>query len=257
LDAIFITGTAGSGKSSLTSRIVQWYNDNQVFAIVINLDPGAINLPYTPDIDIRNYVDIKKLMTDFGLGPNGSLIMAADLVATRLDEIQKEVDSINPDYIILDTPGQIELFVYRTSGPYFVSNFRCDNKVNIFTLDGTLISSPINYVSIGLLAASVRMRLKIAQVDVMTKKDLVVQKILEIKKWSSSRVMLEEAIESDAENERASADHKILSRDILRALYRHGIISSPILYSSMTMEGMVNLTGALSRILTLGEQSYD
>jgi GTPase SAR1 family protein len=257
LDAIFITGTAGSGKSSLTSKIVQWYNDNHAFAITINLDAGAINLPYTPDIDIRNYVDIEKLMTEFNLGPNGSLIMAADLIATRIDEVQKEVDSANPDYIVLDTPGQIELFVYRTSGPYFVTNFQCDNKVNIFTLDGTLISSPINYVAIGLLAASVRMRLNIPQIDLMTKKDLVAQKIPDINKWSSSRVKLEEAIESVSENEHASSDHKILSRDILRALYRHGVISAPILYSNITMDGIVNLTGALSRILSLGEQEYD
>jgi GPN-loop GTPase len=257
LNAIFITGTAGSGKSSLTSKMVQWYNDNQAFAVTLNLDAGAINLPYTPDIDIRNYIDLEKLMTEFNLGPNGSLVMAADLIATKIDEVQKEVDSTNPDYVIVDTPGQIELFVYRTSGPYFVSNFQCDNKVNIFTLDGTLISAPINYVAIGLLAASVRMRLDVPQVDVMTKKDLVSERIPDISKWSSSRVKLEEAIESRTENQRASSDHKILTRDILRSLYRQGIISAPILYSNITMEGIVNLTGALSRILSLGEQTFD
>ena len=53
--------------------------------------------------------------------------------------------------MIIDTPGQIELFVYRASGPYFVTNFRSDNKVNIFTLDGMLVSTPINYVSIALI----------------------------------------------------------------------------------------------------------
>jgi GPN-loop GTPase len=91
----------------------------------------------------------------------------------------------------------------------------------------------------------------------MTKKDLVTQKIPDIIKWSSSRVKLEEAIESGSENERTSSDHKILSRDILRALYRQGVISAPILYSNITMDGIVNLTGALSRILSLGEQTYD
>ncbi|MGB8188686.1 MAG: ATP/GTP-binding protein, partial [Nitrososphaeraceae archaeon] len=165
MDAIFVTGTAGSGKSSLTSKIVEWYSDNGAFAITLNLDPGVMNLPYKPDVDIRNYVDIEKLMTEFNLGPNGALIMAADLVATKLDEIQSEVDGLNPDHVIIDTPGQIELFVYRASGPYFVTNFRSDNKVNIFTLDGMLVSTPINYVSIALIAASVRMRLKIAQID--------------------------------------------------------------------------------------------
>jgi len=257
LDTIFITGTAGAGKSLLTSKIVQWYNDNKAFAITLNLDPGVIDLPYTPDIDIRNYVSIQQLMSDYGLGPNGSLIMAADLAATKMDDLQREADMLNPDYVIVDTAGQMELFVYRNSGPYFVSNFKSDNKANIFTLDGALISNPLNYVSVGLLAASVRMRLKISQVDVVTKKDLIIQKIPSILKWSSSRVTLEEAIDSDLQYERSTADYKIIIKDILHAMYRTGVIHSPILYSNMTMDGMVNLTGALSRIFTRGEQMYD
>lgn len=257
MDSIFITGTAGAGKSLLTSKIVQWYNDNKAFAITLNLDPGVTELPYSPDVDIRNYVNIQQLMSDYGLGPNGSLIMAADLVATKMDDLQREVDMLNPDYVVVDTAGQMELFVYRNSGPYFVSNFKSDNKANVFTLDGALISNPMNYVSIGLLAASIRMRLKISQVDVITKKDLIMQEVRNILKWSSSRVTLEEAIDSVTQYERSTADYRILSKDILRALYRIGVIHSPILYSSMTMDGMVNLTGALSRIFTRGEQTYD
>ena len=30
------------------------------------------------------------------------------MIATKMDEIQKEVDGLNPDYVIVDTPGQIE-----------------------------------------------------------------------------------------------------------------------------------------------------
>ena len=257
MDSIFITGTAGAGKSLLTSKIVQWYNDNKAFAITLNLDPGVTELPYTPDVDIRNYVNIQQLMSDYGLGPNGSLIMAADLVATKMDDLQREVDMLNPDYVVVDTAGQMELFVYRNSGPYFVSNFKSDNKVNVFTLDGALISNPMNYVSIGLLAASIRMRLKISQVDVITKKDLIMQEVRNILKWSSSRVTLEEAIDSGTQYERSTADYKILSKDILQTLYRIGLIHSPILYSNMTLDGMVNLTGALSRIFTRGEQTFD
>ena len=257
MDAIFVTGTAGSGKSSLTSKIVEWYSDNGAFAITLNLDPGVMHLPYKPDVDIRNYVDIEKLMTEFNLGPNGALIMAADLVATKLDEIQSEVDGLNPDHVIVDTPGQIELFVYRASGPYFVTNFRSDNKVNIFTLDGMLVSTPINYVSIALIAASVRMRLKIAQIDVMTKRDLIADRIQDIMRWASSRLLLEKAIDSDAGQQQTSTDYKILTRDILQSMYRNGVMQTPIPFSNLTMNGMLNLTGSLSRVLSQGEEKFD
>ena len=42
--------------------------------------------------------------------------MANDLIASKIDQIQNEVDQINPDYLIVDTPGQIELFAYTPVG---------------------------------------------------------------------------------------------------------------------------------------------
>src|SRR6201997_5501340 len=103
MDAIFITGTAGSGKSLLTSRLLQWYVDRKSFPISINLDPGAVSLPYEPDVDVRDYIDINTLMEKYDLGPNGSLVMASDMIATRLGEIQDEVNDLNPDYALIDT----------------------------------------------------------------------------------------------------------------------------------------------------------
>src|ERR687891_2314508 len=159
MESIFITGTAGSGKSLLTSRLLQWYKDSQSYPISLNLDPGAVNLPYEPDVDVRNYIDINTLMETYDLGPNGSLVMASDMIATKIEDIQNEVYDLNPDYVLIDTPGQIELFAFRSSGPYFVSNFFSDNKVTLFTIDGTLAESPINYVSLMFLSQSVKLRL--------------------------------------------------------------------------------------------------
>ena len=252
MDAIFITGTAGSGKSLLVSRLLQWYRDNQSFPITLNLDPGAINLPYTPDVDIRDYIDIQTLMESYDLGPNGSLVMASDMIATRLDEIQNEVETLNPDYIIVDTPGQIELFAYRASGPYIVSNFRSDNKVTLFIFDGMLVSSPINYVSVALLASSIKLRLKISQVNVLTKRDLIVEKLKYILEWSTSSISLESALSNEKD-----AEFSLLSKDLVRGMSKGGFMQSLIAVSSITMNGMVNLAGALARILNQGEELRD
>ena len=80
------------------------------------------SLPYTCDIDVRDYVDIVSIMQQYDLGPNGALIMAYDLIASKIDNIQNEVNRINQDYLIVDTPGQIELFAYRASGHFLVEN---------------------------------------------------------------------------------------------------------------------------------------
>ena len=252
MESIFITGTAGSGKSLLTSRLLQWYKDNQSYPISLNLDPGAVNLPYEPDIDVRNYIDINTLMETYDLGPNGSLVMASDMIATKLEDIQNEVDNLNPDYIIIDTPGQIELFAFRASGPYFVSNFHSDNKVTLFLFDGMLVSCPINYISIALLASSIKLRLKTAQVNVLTKRDLIIEKIQCILEWSSSSTSLESALNNERDTE-----YSLLSKDLARSMAKGGFMQNIIAVSSLTMSGMVNLSATLSRILNQGEEIRD
>src|SRR6476620_8037531 len=244
MDTIFLAGTAGSGKSLLTSRLLQWYKDNKSFPISLNLDPGALNLPYKPDVDVRNYIDLDTLMERYELGPNGSLIMASDMIATRLDEIQNEVDSLNPDYVIVDTPGQIELFAFRESGPYFISNFWADNKVNLFIFDGVVVSSPINYSSIALLASSVKLRLKIAQINVLTKRDLIIDRLRDVLEWSNSHFALEFALNNEKDLERS-----LLSKDLAKSMSKGGFMQTLLAVSNLTMNGMINLSAALDRIL--------
>ena len=248
MNAIFITGTAGSGKSLLTSRLLKWYSDNNAFPISLNLDPGAVGLPYDPDVDVRNYVDIASIMESYGLGPNGSLVMASDMIASKIDEIQKEVDGLNPDYVIVDTPGQIELFAFRASGPYFVSNLHADSKVSIFAIDGVLVSSPINYVSISLVASSVKLRLKTAQINVLTKRDLVIEKLRDIMDWAGSHTALERALEGERD-----AEYSLLSKDLARSMSKGGFAPGLVAVSSLTMDGIVNLAAALARTLNQGE----
>jgi GPN-loop GTPase len=252
MDAIFITGTAGSGKSLLTSRLLQWYVDRKSFPISINLDPGAASLPYEPDVDVRDFIDLNTLMEKYDLGPNGSLVMASDMIATRLDEIQDEINALNPDYILIDTPGQIELFAFRASGPYFVSNLQSDNKANLFIYDGMLVSSPINFVSIALLASSVKLRLKIAQVNILTKRDLIVDKLRHILEWSSSAFSLESSLDNEKD-----AEYSLLSKDLVRSMTKGGFLQNVIPVSSMTLNGMVNLSAALARIVSQGEEAKD
>jgi hypothetical protein len=246
--AVFVAGTAGSGKSLLTSRLVQWYRDRGAFAATLNLDPGVASLPYEPDIDVRDIIDIGTLMENFGLGPNGALVMASDMIATKMDELQSQVDELNPDYVIVDTPGQIELFAFRASGPYFVSNLQVDNKATIFAFDGTLVSSPINFVSIALLASSVKLRLKTAQINALTKRDLVVDRLKEILEWAGSSHALEIALNGEKETE-----YSLLSKDLSRSMAKAGFAPGLVAVSSITMNGILNLSAALARTLNQGE----
>ena len=80
--------------------------------------------------------------------------------------------------MIIDTPGQMELFAYRTSGPFFIQNINADDKVNVFLYDATMITSPSNFVSVSLLAASIKLRLGLPTINVMTKTDLIPDRLI-------------------------------------------------------------------------------
>lgn len=191
-------------------------------------------------------------MQQYDLGPNGALVMAADLIASKIDEIQNEVNRVNPDYLIVDTPGQIELFAYRSSGRFLIDNITSEEKTNIFLFDGALITTPVNFVSIALLATSIRLRLNLPTVNVLTKTDLIGANLKNILQWSTSLSTLENAIAKDADG-----DTYALTTNILRGLNLSGFAQGLIPISNVTGDGFVNLEGALSRILNLGEEVED
>ena len=148
-----------------------------------------------PDIDVRDFVDISSIMNQYDLGPNGSMIMASDLIASKIDLIEEQVNTVNPDYLIIDTPGQIELFAYRQSGQFFIKNITADEKINLFLYDGPMVTTPLNFVSIALLATSIKLRLGVPTINLITKTDLLEEKLQDVLGWSSNMAKLENRIQ--------------------------------------------------------------
>ena len=91
MNIIFFVGMAGSGKSSLVGNFKEWLKLNEQNAIAVNLDPGVINLPYNPDIDVRTQISLEDIMGKYQLGPNGALIVAADLIGDSIETIRDEL----------------------------------------------------------------------------------------------------------------------------------------------------------------------
>ena len=252
MKAIFLTGTAGAGKTLLASKINEYYTKNGAFSAILNLDPGVDTLPYSPDIDVRDFVDIQSIMNQYELGPNGSLIMASDLIASKIDVIGEQINAVNPDYLIIDTPGQIELFAYRQSGQFFIKNIEADDKVNLFLYDGPMVTTPINFVSIALLSTSIKLRLSLPTINLITKIDLIEEKLQNILEWSSNMELLEKALSEQTDGETYS-----LTTNILRSLGVVGLSEKIIPISNSTGVGMENLHSALSRIINMGEEIED
>ncbi len=247
---VFIIGTAGSGKSLLTAAFSEWLKMSKQNVTVVNLDPGALKLPYSPDVDVRNYVNVGDLMEKYGLGPNGALIMAADLIADEIDEISKEIEDLTSDIVLVDTSGQMELFAFRASGPHIASELTKEPKAIVYLFDTAFSLNPLNYVSNLFLSAAVYNRFLVPQVHLLSKSDLLSKEnVNKVVDWSASPQALENAIE-----QKLTGTRRLLSRNMMRAIYQLGLRFLLIPVSAKTNEGMINFNTALERILAGGEK---
>ncbi|HXY56193.1 MAG TPA: ATP/GTP-binding protein [Nitrososphaerales archaeon] len=249
MDVTFVTGTAGSGKSLLTSALKNWYVNRGEDAIAVNLDPGVVDLPYEPDVDVRDKIQLQEVMQEYGLGPNGALILAADLTATKIAEIQDEIDSFRAENVIIDTPGQTELFAFRESGEFIVSEVKADSKVLLFLVDPLLAGTPANFLSLALLSASVGLRLNIPKITVLTKRDIARDGVRRIAEWSKDTRVFEDAL-AETKNGEQYALYSELFRSIRKLSF--GADLYPV--SSTTQEGLIALVGEMSRIARGGEE---
>ena len=246
----FVVGMAGSGKSLLTASFSEWLREQEQNVATVNLDPGALELPYEPDVDVRAYVTVEEVMEKYGLGPNGAMIAAADLMATYVDELEAEVRGLGPDIAIVDTPGQMEVFAFRPSGIFLVQGLTNWPKAIIYLFDACFSREPANFVANIFMASAVYHRFFTPQVYALTKCDLVepgdVKRMVE---WSSRPTSLLDALEMSLRG-----DRRLIARDFVRAVCRTGLSFPLIPVSSTTCQGFLNLNMALERAVSGGER---
>ncbi|RLE57702.1 MAG: GTPase [Thermoprotei archaeon] len=246
---VFVVGPAGSGKSTLVAALYNWLIEHDMDTIIVNLDPAAEWLPYTPDVDVREYVTARKLMEEYNLGPNAAIIAAADYIALNAEEIQREINDLRPGYVLVDTPGQIELFVFRAVGPHIVNTLSAERAAVLFLFDVVFASRPASFVSAMLLSLSCYYRLQRPQLNVLTKIDLVERKVVdEICEWAENVDELYSRIELEH-----SGFEREISRDVCSLLSKVWSMTRVLPVSAKTGEGIDSLYAVLQQIYVGGE----
>jgi GTPase SAR1 family protein len=211
---VYFIGTAGSGKSTLTYNFKQWMNNRGLDAITVNLDPGADNLSYDPDVDIRDWISLKEIMESYNLGPNGAQIAAADMLALNTTDIKKSIEKFKTDYVLIDTPGQLELFVFREAGKYIIKFLNPERSIIGYILDPALAKTASGFLSQLLLSINTSFRLGHPQINILSKVDLLNEEELDqLKKWVDESEELENAI-----LEEKATIYREMSEGILRLI---------------------------------------
>jgi len=247
---VFIIGTAGSGKSLLTSSFSQWLRIEEQNVAILNMDPGAVNLSYSPDVDVRDYISINAIMEEYGLGPNGALVLASDLIADKAENLGRELEESDPEIVLVDTPGQMELFAFRASGPYIASELTKEPKVILYLFDSVFSTDPLNFVSNMFLSSAVHTRFLLPQIHILSKCDLLPEdEVNNIIGWSEDITELEKATD-----QRLDETKRLLSRNLVQAIYYLGLDFTLIPVSSKTNEGFTEVCAFIERISKGGEK---
>ncbi|AMD21569.1 HFL287Wp [Eremothecium sinecaudum] len=200
LTTVICIGMAGSGKTTFMQRLNTHLHTAKEPPYVINLDPAVLNVPYGVNIDIRDSIKYKKVMENYNLGPNGAIVTSLNLFSTKIDQVinlvEKKRDSFK--HCIIDTPGQIECFVWSASGSIITESFASTFPTVIaYIIDTPRNSSPTTFMSNMLYACSILYKMKLPMIVVFNKTD--VTKADFAKTWMTDFEAFQEALKSDQE----------------------------------------------------------
>ncbi len=160
---VVVLGPAGSGKSLLTCRFGGYLLKEDYSVKFLNLDPGCLDVPYHCDFDIRERFTVEKIMAKEGLGPNGAVLRAMDMLS------ETKIPQLDGDFVLFDTPGQLEVFAFRSSGPKIIDQL--SDPIGIFIIDATIGANDLP--SAYLYSLAISYRLGIDTLRVVNKVDLL------------------------------------------------------------------------------------
>lgn len=173
---ILCVGMAGSGKTTFLQRMNSDLHAAKKAPYVLNLDPAVHDLPYGANIDIRDTVNYHKVMDDYGLGPNGAITTSLNLFATKIDQVMNIVEKRSDQFsnILVDTPGQIEVFMWSASGQIITDAFASAGPTMIaYIIDTPRCTSPATFMSNMLYACSILYKTKLPMIIVFNKGDVI------------------------------------------------------------------------------------
>lgn len=176
---MLVMGPAGAGKTTFCSALIQHLRNNKRSCFYINLDPAAEDFAYQPDLDIKDLISLEDVMEEMGLGPNGGLIYCFEFLLENLDFLTEAIDPVTEEYlIIIDMPGQIELYTHIPVVPALVKHLTRTGALNVnlcatYLLESTFVVDRAKYFAGTLSAMSAMIMLEIPHVNVLSKMDLV------------------------------------------------------------------------------------
>jgi len=246
---VFVAGTAGAGKTTFVRAFADWMKSSGYDASVVNLDPGLEGGELEPDVDIREWVRLADLQDEYGLGPNGAQVAAADMIALKIFEVKQAIEDVRGDYVLIDTPGQIELFAFREASKAIVEALGGDRAALAFLFDPGLARNAAGFVSLLMLSATVEFRFRLPLVNVLAKADVLsADQLSEILAWGEEPGRLYDAVQAGTPTPDVQ-----LSTELFRAIEVMGPLAGLLPTSAKDRTGLDGFYRECQRVFAGGE----
>ena len=217
-------GPAGAGKTTFCNAMIQHLQTTRRSCFYVNLDPAAETFNYEPDLDIRELITLEDVMEEMGLGPNGGLIYCFEFLLQNLDFLSEALDPLSEEYlIIIDMPGQIELYTHVPLLPSLVNFLSRAGPLNInlcaaYLLESTFVVDKAKFFAGTLSAMSAMLMLEMPHVNILTKMDQVRDMVSrkEMRRFTNVDVQsLQDAEEGPVEDEEAETEDPAAAKTVM------------------------------------------
>lgn len=222
---VLVIGPAASGKTSIANCLSEK-------GFLINLDPAT---PSNAQIDIRKWVKVEEIQKKYNLGINGALLKSMEIIS----EIDEWICQDRNEIKIVDTPGQLEIFLYHDYGKKIVEKMlNYDIVTSLFIIDAQEIVSLENYLAILAQNAMINLKLMIPSITAINKIDTVDMK--KIKKFMDIK---------NVEKEFEGGDALLsLSKGLIDYVEYTSIYQRPLFVSAKSGEGIYDLYSVIHEV---------
>lgn len=233
-------------------RINNYLHVNKKKPYVLNLDPAVLNVPFESNIDIRDSINYKEVMKQYNLGPNGGILTSLNLFATKIDQIigllEKRAHpdptskAVPPKHFLVDTPGQIEVFVWSASGSILLESLASSFPTVIaYIIDTPRTHSCSTFMSNMLYACSILYKTKLPMILVFNKTD--VQDADFAKEWMTDFEKFQQALQEEEDKGVFGGDGFGGGSGYMASLLNSMSLMLDEFYSHLEMVGVSSMTG--------------